>query len=166
VGLLPGDGGCHLLPRLVGKAKALELLWTGDFVNADAALPLGMVNAVYPDAEFERSAQAFVAKIAAAPPLATRMIKRAGVHGESMTLAASLDLISSHQVIVQSAQDSREAKAAFREKRPGNCVGRPLALDPGRSRARNYEKSVARPSPAVVRSSSSAGPSSRASHCS
>jgi enoyl-CoA hydratase/carnithine racemase len=124
VGLLPGDGGCHLLPRLVGKAKALELLWTGDFVEASAALQIGLVNAVYPDEEFDQAAQAFVRRIAAAPPLATRMIKRAVVHGESMTLAASLDLISSHQAIIQSTDDSREAMAAFRERRPGNYLGR------------------------------------------
>jgi enoyl-CoA hydratase/carnithine racemase len=124
VGLLPGDGGCHLLPRLIGKAKALELLWTGDFVDAPTALELGLVNAVYADEEFQSSVQQFVARIAAAPPLATRMIKRAVVHGESMTLAASLDLISSHQAIIQSTQDSREAMAAFRQKRPGDFIGR------------------------------------------
>jgi enoyl-CoA hydratase/carnithine racemase len=124
VGLLPGDGGCHLLPRLIGKAKALELLWTGDVITAPLALELGLVNAIYPDDEFASSAQAFAHRIAAAPPLATRMIKRAVVHGESMTFAASLDLISSHQAIIQSTQDSQEAMAAFRQKRPGVYLGR------------------------------------------
>jgi enoyl-CoA hydratase/carnithine racemase len=108
----------------VGKAKALELLWTGDFVDATTALELGMVNAVYPDEDFGAAAQAFVGRIAQGPPLATRMIKRAVVHGETMSLAASLDLISSHQAIIQSTQDSQEALAAFKEKRKGNYVGR------------------------------------------
>jgi enoyl-CoA hydratase/carnithine racemase len=124
VGLLPGDGGCHLLPRLVGRAKALELLWTGDFVDAGTALELGMVNHVYSDEEFEAKVTGFARKVAAAPPLATRMIKRAVVHGESMTFAASLDLVSSHQAIIQSTHDSREAMSAFREKRPAEFLGR------------------------------------------
>lgn len=124
VGLLPGDGGAHLLPRLVGKAKALELLWTGDFVDAATALEIGMVNHVYTDETFDKELRSLADRIAAAPPLATRMIKRAVTHGETMTFAASLDLISSHQAIIQSTMDSKEAMAAFRERRPGNFVGR------------------------------------------
>lgn len=123
VGLLPGDGGCHLLPRLVGRAKALELLWTGDFVSAADALAIGMVNRVVPDDQFEDELFRFARRLADASPLATRMIKRAVVHGESMTFAASLDLISSHQAIIQSTKDSKEAMAAFREKRSPNFVG-------------------------------------------
>jgi len=123
VGLLPGDGGCHLLPRLVGRAKALELLWTGDFVDATTALELGLVNDVYADEEFDARLNEFARRVAGAPPLAVRMIKRAVVHGESMTFAASLDLISSHQAIIQSTTDSAEALAAFKAKRPGRFVG-------------------------------------------
>ncbi|MER5437702.1 enoyl-CoA hydratase-related protein [Streptomyces sp. NPDC002790] len=124
VGLLPGDGGCHLLPRLVGRAKALELLWTGEFVDAATALELGMVNHVYADDEFEERVSEFAARVAAAPPLATRMIKRAVVHGESMSFAASLDLVSSHQAVIQSTEDSKEAMSAFREKRHPKYHGR------------------------------------------
>lgn len=124
VGLLPGDGGCHFLPRLVGKAKALELLWTGEFVDASTALGLGMVNQVYANDEFDLRLDEFTRRVASAPPLATRMIKRAVLHGETMTLAASLDLISSHQAIIQATHDSKEAMSAFREKRTPNFVGR------------------------------------------
>lgn len=123
VGLLPGDGGCHYLPRIVGKAKALELLWTGEFIDAATALELGLVNHVYDDAEFETRLNEFALRLAAAPPLAMRMIKRATVHGETMPLAASLDMISSHQAIIQSTNDSVEAMAAFKEKRSGVYVG-------------------------------------------
>lgn len=124
VGLLPGDGGCHFLPRIVGKARALELLWTGDFVDSARALELGIVNHVYSDGEFDAKLDEFAARLAAQPPLAMRMIKRATVHGENMSMAASLDLISSHQAIIQSTQDSIEAMAAFKEKRPGVFQGR------------------------------------------
>ena len=118
VGLLPGDGGAYLLPRLIGRARALELLWTGEFLDAPRALELGIVSHVWPDEEFASRVHELAARIAASAPLATRMIKRAVVHGESMTFAASLDLISSHQAIIQATADSREAMAAFRERRP------------------------------------------------
>lgn len=124
VGLLPGDGGCHLLPRLVGRSKALELLWTGDFVSAPDALQWGMVNRVLADQEFGAGLDAFARQIAAAAPLATRMIKRVAIHGETMSFSASLDLISSHQALIQSTQDSKEAMAAFMEKRPPVFQGR------------------------------------------
>lgn len=124
VGLLPGDGGCHLLPRLVGRAKALELLWTGDFVSAPEAVQWGMVNRVLPDEEFESGLLEFARRIASAAPLATRMIKRATVYGESMSFAASLDMISSHQALIQSTRDSKEAMAAFVDKRVPEFEGR------------------------------------------
>lgn len=124
VGLLPGDGGCYFLPRLVGKAKALELLWTGDFVSSSEALDMGLVNHVHPDEQFDDELHRFAARLAAAPPLAIRMIKRATVHGETMSMAASLDMISSHQAIIQSTEDSAEAMAAFKEKRTGTFHGR------------------------------------------
>lgn len=124
VGLLPGDGGCHFLPRIVGKARALELLWTGDFVDSDEALRLGLVNHVYADEVFDAELDRFARRLAGQPPLAMRMIKRATVHGETSSLSASLDLISSHQAIIQSTEDSVEAMAAFKEKRAGVFVGR------------------------------------------
>lgn len=58
VGLVPGEGGCYLLPRLVGPARALELLMTGRFVDAAEALAIGLVNRVYEDAELAAQAQA------------------------------------------------------------------------------------------------------------
>lgn len=124
VGLVPGDGGCWYLPRIVGSATALRLLWTGDFVDADEALALGLVTAVHEDTDFVAAVNAFAARLAAQPPVAVQLIKRAVREGERHDLRTALDLISSHQAVVTSTRDSREALAAFREKRPGNYTGR------------------------------------------
>lgn len=117
VGLVPGDGGAYFLPRLVGTAKALELLWTGDFIDAQTALDLGIVSYVYDDAEFADKARAFAARLAAAPPINVAMIKRAVYQSARADLRTALDLISSHMAVVQTTHDSQEAMAAFREKR-------------------------------------------------
>jgi enoyl-CoA hydratase/carnithine racemase len=117
VGLVPGDGGAYYLPRLVGTAKALELLLTGDFIDAKEAHRIGMVNQVYDDGELMDETRAFAEKLAAGPPLVTRMIKRAVYQSARSDLRTSLDLISSHMGIVQSMEESHEAFNAFREKR-------------------------------------------------
>ncbi|MCX2730336.1 enoyl-CoA hydratase [Saccharopolyspora sp. NFXS83] len=124
VGLVPGDGGCYFLPRLVGTAKALELLWTGDFVDSATAVELGIATYRYPDAELADRTAEFARKLAAGPPVAVRAIKRALYQSARCDLRTSLDLISSHQAIVQSTEDSAEALSAFREKRRPDFRGR------------------------------------------
>lgn len=124
VGLVPGDGGAYFLPRLVGPAKALELLLTGDFVDAEEALRIGMVNRVYDDGELIDETRKFAEKLAAGPPRITRMIKRAVYQSMGSDLRTSLDLISSHMAVVQSMQESHEAFNAFREKRVPEFEGR------------------------------------------
>jgi enoyl-CoA hydratase/carnithine racemase len=124
VGLVPGDGGCYFLPRLVGMAKALELLWTGDFVDATEALRLGLANPGYPDEEFGASVGAFAARLAQQPPINTAMIKRAAYQSARADLRTALDLISSHMAVVRTTRDSAEALAAFRERRTPSFEGR------------------------------------------
>ena len=77
VGLIPGDGGCYYLPRIVGTAQALRLLWTGDFIDAAEALRIGLVTAVYPDSEFRERVAEFAAELTQRPPAAVQFIKRA-----------------------------------------------------------------------------------------
>lgn len=124
VGLVPGDGDCYYLPRLVGPAKALELLLTGDFIDAEEAGRLGIANQVVDDADFPGAVRTLARKLADAPPVAVRAIKRAVYQSARSDLRTSLDLISSHMAVVTSTQDSAEALAAFREKRPGKYLGR------------------------------------------
>ncbi|GAA1300053.1 enoyl-CoA hydratase/isomerase family protein [Pseudonocardia xinjiangensis] len=123
VGLVPGDGGCYYLPRLVGTAKALELLLTGDFIDAEEAGRLGIANHVVDDADFVGAVTTLARKIADGPPVAIRTIKRAVYQSARSDLRTALDLISSHMAVVTSTDDSAEALAAFREKRPGRFVG-------------------------------------------
>ena len=124
VGLVPGDGGAWLLPRIVGTAKAMELLMTGDAVDADEALRLGLVNRVYDDADVLAETQAFAGRLASAPPVQIAMIKRLVRSAERMDLRSHYDLVSSHFGIVSSLADYAEAQLAFREKRVGDYHGR------------------------------------------
>jgi enoyl-CoA hydratase/carnithine racemase len=124
VGLVPGDGGCFWLPRLVGVAKALELLLTGDFVDGREAERIGIANHCYPDDELLPKTYEFAERLAALPPVSVGVIKRATYQSLRLDLRTHLDLTSSHMAVVQSTSDSREAFAAFREKRPGHFEGR------------------------------------------
>ncbi|MCX5144152.1 enoyl-CoA hydratase/isomerase family protein [Streptomyces sp. NBC_00338] len=124
VGLVPGDGGCWLLPRAVGTSTALRMLWTGDFVGAEEALRIGLVDEVHEDADLMGAVYAYAARLAERPPVAIRTIKRAVRQGARHDLRTALDLISSHMAVITSTQDSQEAFAAFQEKRPGVFTGR------------------------------------------
>jgi enoyl-CoA hydratase/carnithine racemase len=123
VGMVPGDGGCYYLPRLVGTAKALELLLTGDFIDAEEAARIGLVNHVVDDTELAGAATGLARKIADAHPVAARMIKRATYQSLRTDLRTSLDLISSHTGVIGLMRDSEEAGAAFAEKRQPKFTG-------------------------------------------
>lgn len=123
VGLVPGDGGAYYLPRLVGLPKALELLLTGDFVDAEEAMRIGLVNKVVDDELLLEEAQRFARRLAAMPPINIRLIKRAVYQSLRSDLRTSLDLISSHMGVVQTTRDSREALEAFRAKRKPQFTG-------------------------------------------
>ncbi len=113
VGLVPGAGGAHFLPRLVGVAKALELFLTADFVDAEEALRIGLVNKVFPDEALMPEVEKIARKIAKAPPLTVRMIKRAIYQGMRNDLRTNLDLISSHYAVVTASEGHREAVRQF-----------------------------------------------------
>jgi enoyl-CoA hydratase/carnithine racemase len=117
IGLVPGAGGCHLLPALVGRAKAMELLLGGEFVDAAEAHRIGLVNRVVPDHELEAEVDAFAARVAAASPLAVTTIRQATRQADACDLRTSLAMISSHLGVIASTADASEALAAAREKR-------------------------------------------------
>lgn len=122
-GLIPGDGGCYFLPRLVGMAKALELLLTGDFIDANTAMDLGLVNQVCEPSQLLPTALALAGRIAAMPPVHVQLIKRNAYASANLSLRDSLELAGSHMAVVRSMNDSKEALAALREKRQGHYDG-------------------------------------------
>jgi len=124
VGLVPGAGGAWYLPRLLGSARALELLWGGDFIDAVEAERIGLVNRVYPDAELQARTREFAERLAGAPPLSIRGIKRLVYQSLRCDLASSLDMVSSTLPVVRMSRDHQEALAALKEKRPGVYTGR------------------------------------------
>ena len=124
LGIFAGDGGAWYLPRIVGMAKALELLWTARFVDADEAERLGIVSTVVEDGKLMASTYEMAGQIAAQPPVAVRMMKRAAMQGARMDLRAHLNMASSHMAMLFSTEDHLEALAAFAEKRKGQFKGR------------------------------------------
>ncbi len=117
LGIIAGDGGAWLLPRLVGHSKACELAFTGDMIDANEALACGLVSKVVPDAELLDAARGVAKRIAANPSHAVRMTKRLIMQGRDMRLDASLEMAAAMQALSHTAPDHREAVDAFVGKR-------------------------------------------------
>jgi enoyl-CoA hydratase/carnithine racemase len=119
LGLIAGDGGLWLLPRIVGRSKAAELALTGDALDAQAALACGLVSAVVPaDALFESALQ-MAGRIAANPPQAVRWTKRLLREADRVDFASMLDLAAAYQALAHHSEEHRQALAALREKPAG-----------------------------------------------
>src|SRR5215471_18373737 len=123
-GLHPDWGGTYFLPRVVGMAKACELIFTGEVIDAQEALRLGIVNAVHPPEELMPATYELARKIAAGPPIAIRLAKRALYHGLDVDLRSALEFETFAQNIASETEDAREGIRAFVEKRPAVFKGR------------------------------------------
>ena len=119
MGLVPGDGGAFFLPRLVGVAKAMELLLTGEAIDPQEALRIGLVNRVAPHESLMDEARKLARKIAAMPPQAVRMMKRAVYQSLGSPLRTHLDYISSQLSLLSETEDHREAARSFLEEKAG-----------------------------------------------
>jgi enoyl-CoA hydratase/carnithine racemase len=118
VGLSGADmGAAYLLPRIVGLAKATEMLYTGDFVSAEQAAAIGLYNRVVPAAALEAEARAWAERLAAGPAFALGMTKAALNRELHMSLEAALEAEAAAQAICMLNPDFREAFEAFRDKR-------------------------------------------------
>ncbi len=123
VGLIPDSGSTWMLPRLIGPARALEMMITGNRVSAQDALSWGMINHVYPAAEFEAGVQTWAQGLAEAPTRAIGLIKRAFNRALTSTLAEALEYEAHLQDVAGATADHREGVSAFLEKRPPRYRG-------------------------------------------
>lgn len=141
IGLTPDWGGTYHLPRLVGTATALDLCWSGELIGAGEALELGLVQRVFPAAEFEGRWREYAARLAAAPATSVRAIKRGLRASGRRTLAQCLDAESAAQAACWASADSAEGVRAFVEKRPASFGAAPLDDDaqPPSAAARRFE---------------------------
>jgi enoyl-CoA hydratase/carnithine racemase len=124
LGLVPGDGGAWLLPRVVGASKAAEMIFTGDTIDAKEALACGLVSQILPDAELMAGARALAQRIAANPPYAVRMSKRLLRESRNTSLATLLELSAAMQALGHATGDHEEAVAAFIAKRKPDFSGK------------------------------------------
>lgn len=118
IGLMPDWGGFASLPRLVGEAKAMELMLTGERIDAVEALRLGLVNKVFADADFPHEAALYARRLAAGPAQALAAIKRGVQLGAERGLAESLAWERDIQPGLFLSADAREGMRAFLDKRP------------------------------------------------
>lgn len=120
VGLVSGDGGAWFLPRIVGASKAYELTFTGDFVDAEEAVRIGLASRVVDDADLMTETMKLASRIAANPTHSLRLTKRLLRDSQQVSLPIALELASSAQALVQHTHDQHEAVLAFTEKRKPN----------------------------------------------
>ena len=125
LGLIPGGGGTQRLARLVGQGPALDMILTGDRIDAAEALRLGLVTRIVPEgADLRAEAQALAARIAARPPMATRLAKAAVIRGLDAGLDAGLAIERGLFSVLLSTEDRIEAARAFAERRAPQFTGR------------------------------------------
>ncbi|MBC8635687.1 crotonase/enoyl-CoA hydratase family protein [Caballeronia sp. EK] len=117
LGIIPGDGGAWLLPRIVGLSRAAELTFTGQTIDAQQALDWNLVSRVVPHDALLATAQGLAQAIAANPPHAVRLAKRLLREGMHCRLDTLLEMSAAYQALSHQTADHREAVAAFIEKR-------------------------------------------------
>jgi len=124
LGIIPGDGGTQRLPRLVGQGRAMEMIITGDFIDAREAHRIGLVNKVLPPDKLKGEAMELAKKIASRPPLAVRYAKEAVNRSQEGDTASGFALESYLHALSCTTEDKKEGVSAFLEKRKGKFKGK------------------------------------------
>ncbi len=124
LGIIPGDGGTQRLPRLVGHGRAMEMIITGDFIDAQEAYRIGLVNKVFPAEKLKEAAMELAQKIASRPPLAVRYAKEAVNRSQEGDTASGFALESYLHALSCTTEDKKEGVSAFLEKRKGKFKGK------------------------------------------
>ena len=123
IGAFPAGGGTQRLPRLIGAAKAKEMIYTGDPISAEEALSLGLVLRVVAKERLLEEARRFANQLAALPRLALEAAKMLIYRGSEMNLTAALELEARCLGTLATTHDFREGTVAFLEKRKPNFTG-------------------------------------------
>jgi enoyl-CoA hydratase len=124
LGIIPGYGGTQRMARLLGKGKALELICTGERVNAAEAEKIGLVNKVVPPDQLMATAEEMAKKMMARGPLAIRAAIEAVINGSEMSFNEGQFLEAALFGLLCASEDTKEGLNAFLEKRPANFKGR------------------------------------------
>lgn len=124
VGIIAGDGGSWLLPRIVGVSRASELAFTGDTIDAKAALEIGLVSRVVVPEELMKESTALAERIAKNPPQVVRWTKRMIRESQHSRLETILDMCASYQSLAHHTADHTEAVASMFEKRAPKFTGK------------------------------------------
>ncbi len=124
LGILPGYGGPHRLPRLIGSRRALGLMLSGETISAKTALEYGLVNQLVPANGFLETALAYADQLAEGPPLAIRGILDAVSRGMETTLDEGLQIELEHNVSIVRSEDAIEGISAFFMKRKAEFKGK------------------------------------------
>ncbi len=122
LGVIPGAGGTQRLPRLIGPAKAKDLIFTGRHMDASEALAIGLADKVVPDTEVYQAAKELVAKYAAGPALALRAAKQSVNKGLEVDLAAGLEIERLQFASLFATEDQKTGMRSFMENGPGKAV--------------------------------------------
>jgi enoyl-CoA hydratase/carnithine racemase len=123
IGLVPGDGGAWILPRIIGMARAAELFFTADTIDAATALEWGLVSRVVPAVELMSEARALADRICRQPPDMLRLTKKLMREGENSSFETLMEMSAAFQSLAHMTADHREAVEAFFEKRPPEFKG-------------------------------------------
>jgi len=124
LGIIPGSGGTQRLTRTVGKYRAMEMVLTGDFINAAEAHTLGLVAKVVPVEFLIEEAKGIAKKIAAKPPLAVKFAKEAVLKAFETSLGEGLEFERKSFYLLFASEDKREGMKAFIEKRKPEFKGK------------------------------------------
>jgi enoyl-CoA hydratase/carnithine racemase len=122
LGIIPGAGGTQRLPRLIGPAKAKDLIFSGRHVPASEALAIGLADKVVPDAEVYSAARSLVAQYAGGPSLALRAAKQAVDSGLEVDLAAGLEIERLQFAALFATEDQKNGMRSFMENGPGKAT--------------------------------------------
>ena len=123
-GIIPGYGGTQMLPRAVPLGRALQMLFTGERIDAQEAYRIGLVNRVTPAAELMSAAMELAQQINESAPIAVRLVKEAALKGLDLPLLDGLRLESLLSLLVHTTEDAREGPIAFAQKRKAVYKGR------------------------------------------